>query len=295
MPPEEVSRLMRDHPGQLRLVAHAQEQAREYDRESAREHHRVEVGNPRQIDAEVLCRRSADRADQVLQVPGELRVLDEQVGAGDLLLGPLHELPDARSRPFRWAGIRGRPAEPCPAAGAAPGLRPREASPRRPPPTSIERRVISRQRMHISASPVVGANLSLANGLARLHTAKQPIDHLRGPCGSAQVAELDAGHLAACDDDVEPDDLTGLQVHERRIIDLLSTADIGGAEADDAPRQPQHAERNPPARRDLVLGMQEERIIIAGLLARAARPADPASSRGPCLASSADSRPDICG
>ena len=77
-----------------------------------------------------------------------------------------------------------------------------------------------------------------------------------------QVAEDDARHLAACDDDVEPDDLTSLQVHERRIIDLLSTADIGGAEADDAPRQPQHAERNPPARRDLVLGMQERAIAV---------------------------------
>ena len=86
---------VRDHARELRLVAHAQEQAREDHREAAREHHRVEVGDPRQIDAEVLRGGAADGADDVLQIAGELRVLDQQVGARDLLLDPLHLLPQA--------------------------------------------------------------------------------------------------------------------------------------------------------------------------------------------------------
>ena len=62
---QEVARFVRDHAGQLGLVAHAQQQAREDHREAAREHHRVEVGDARQVDAEILRRRTADGADDV--------------------------------------------------------------------------------------------------------------------------------------------------------------------------------------------------------------------------------------
>ena len=55
VPAQEVAGFVRDHAGELRLVAHPQQQAGEDDREAAREHHRVEVGDVRQIDAEVLA------------------------------------------------------------------------------------------------------------------------------------------------------------------------------------------------------------------------------------------------
>jgi hypothetical protein len=80
---------------QLRLVARAQQQAGEDHREAAGEHHGVEIGNISEIDAEILRRRTADLADEIPEIAGELRVLDQQVRAGDFLLGPLHELPDA--------------------------------------------------------------------------------------------------------------------------------------------------------------------------------------------------------
>ena len=94
MPAQEVARLVRDHARQLRFVAHAQQQPGEDHREARREHHRVEIGNVRQIDAHVLGRRSADGPDQVLQVADELRILNEQVRSGDLLLDAIHQRPE---------------------------------------------------------------------------------------------------------------------------------------------------------------------------------------------------------
>ena len=55
----------------------------------------LKSGMSRQIDPEVLGRRTADLADQVLEIAGQLRVVDQQVRAGDLLLDPLHLLPQA--------------------------------------------------------------------------------------------------------------------------------------------------------------------------------------------------------
>jgi hypothetical protein len=95
VPAKEVAGFVRDHPGELGLVAHPQEEAREDDREAGREHHRVEVGNPHQIDAEILGRGTADGADEVLEIAGELGVGDQEVGVGDLFLDPLHLLPQA--------------------------------------------------------------------------------------------------------------------------------------------------------------------------------------------------------
>ena len=63
---QEMPAFVRDHASELRLVAHPQEQAGEDDRKAGREHHRVELGDPRQIDTEVLGRGAADGADQVL-------------------------------------------------------------------------------------------------------------------------------------------------------------------------------------------------------------------------------------
>ena len=90
---EEMPEFVRDHAGELRFVAHSQEQPRKDHREPRREHHRVEVGNAHQIDAEVLSGRATDCADQVAQIAGDLRILDQQVRIRDLLLDPRHVMP----------------------------------------------------------------------------------------------------------------------------------------------------------------------------------------------------------
>ena len=95
MAAEEVAGLVRDHACELRLVTHPEQKAGEDDCEAAWKHHRIELGNSRKIDAEVLGRRAADGADQVLEVTGEVWVIDKQVRARDLLFGALHKLPDA--------------------------------------------------------------------------------------------------------------------------------------------------------------------------------------------------------
>ena len=59
----------------------------------------------------------------------------------------------------------------------------------------------------------------------------------------------------------------GLEVDQRGIIELLCAADVGRAKADEAAGKPEHAKRDPPAGRDLVLGVDEQRIVVAGLLA----------------------------
>ena len=92
---QEMRRFVRDHPGELRLVAHAQQQPGEDHRHAGREHGRVEVGNAHQVDAEIARRGAADLADQALEVAGERGVLDDQVGARDFLLDALHLLPHA--------------------------------------------------------------------------------------------------------------------------------------------------------------------------------------------------------
>ena len=71
--------------------------------------------------------------------------------------------------------------------------------------------------MHISAFP----RLLRGGPPARLHPAEQPLDHLRGALRRAEVAELDARHLASGQDDVEPHDFAGLEVDQRGIIELL--------------------------------------------------------------------------
>src|SRR6185369_15450100 len=83
---------------------------------------------------------------------------------------------------------------------------------------------------------------------------------------SPQLAEFDAGHLARSVDYVEPHHFAGLEVDERGIIQLLGAADVGGAEANDAAGEPENSKRDPAGRGDLVLRMEEERIIIAALL-----------------------------
>ena len=72
--------LVRDYARELSLVAHAQQQAGEDDREARRKHHRVELGNTRQIDAEILSRWAADRSDEVLEIGRDPGVADQEVG-----------------------------------------------------------------------------------------------------------------------------------------------------------------------------------------------------------------------
>ena len=93
MPAQEVSGLVSDHAGKLRLVAHPQQQAREDDGEAGREHHRVEFGDSGKIDAKILRGWAADRADQVAQIARKVGIIDQQVRAGNLLLDPLHLVP----------------------------------------------------------------------------------------------------------------------------------------------------------------------------------------------------------
>ncbi len=61
---------MRDYPGQLGLVPHAEQQAGKDHRKTAREHHRIEVRNVRQVDAEILSRSTADFTNDSLEVAG---------------------------------------------------------------------------------------------------------------------------------------------------------------------------------------------------------------------------------
>src|SRR3954452_15119317 len=105
----------------------------------------------------------------------------------------------------------------------------------------------------------------MANRLARFHAPQQPLNHLLSALRSAQIAELDARNLASSANDIEPDDLTGLQVDQRSIIQLRRAADVGRAKADDAPRRAEYAEHDAPSRGDLVLRMKEERIIVPRL------------------------------
>src|SRR5258706_15477982 len=100
----------------------------------------------------------------------------------------------------------------------------------------------------------------MLNGTPRLHPAEQPLDHLRRALRSSQVAELDPRNLASGRDDVEPDHLAGLEVDQRGIIELLLSPDIGRAKADETAGQPEQAERDPPLRRDRVLGMKKQSI-----------------------------------
>src|SRR5206468_13051560 len=102
--------------------------------------------------------------------------------------------------------------------------------------------------------------------LSWLHPPKQPLDHLRRAFRSSQVAELDSRHLARRIDDVEPDHLAGFEVDERGIVKLFRAADVRRAKANDASGKAQHAECNPAPRRDLVLRVEEESIVVAALL-----------------------------
>ena len=86
------------------------------------------------------------------------------------------------------------------------------------------------------------------------------------PCGRTQVAELDPRYLASGENHVEPHHFAGLEVDERGIIQLLCAADVGSAKADDAAGKAENSKRDTPARRDLVLAMQKQRVIVAGLL-----------------------------
>ena len=115
------------------------------------------------------------------------------------------------------------------------------------------------------------------------------------PLRRAQVAELDPGDLAAGLDDVEPHHFAGLEIDQRRVIELGRAADIGRAEADEAAGKPDHAERDAPRRGDLVLGVKEQAHNRSRSSARAAPRPRRASSRDPCRAWSADNRRDICG
>lgn len=92
---EEVAGLVGDHSGELRLVAHPQEKAGKDDGEPGREHHRIELGDPGDINPHVTRGRSADLADEVAHVACDALVPNQQVGAGDLLLDPLDLLPQA--------------------------------------------------------------------------------------------------------------------------------------------------------------------------------------------------------
>ncbi len=77
MLPQEMPRLVRDYAGQLRLVAHSQQQARKDHREAGREHHRIEFGNAGEVDPHVLRRRPADPTDQAAQIVVQPVVLDQ--------------------------------------------------------------------------------------------------------------------------------------------------------------------------------------------------------------------------
>ena len=88
MAAQEMAGLVRDHAGQLRLVAHPRQQAGKDDDEAGRGHEGVELGNLGEIDAQILRRRSADPLDQSAEIGIERRVAEQQVGAGNLLLDP---------------------------------------------------------------------------------------------------------------------------------------------------------------------------------------------------------------
>src|SRR6185437_16584233 len=156
---------------------------------------------------------------------------------------------------------RGQPAEPCRRAGFA-RLRRRYGAPRRRPlPRPAASGASARGSGGTSA-----AGLPAAYVLAGLHPPEQPLDHLRGALRRPEIAELDPGHLAGGIDDVEPHYLTGLEIDQRRIIELLGTADIGRAKADDAAGEADEAQGDPPLGGDLVLGVEEQGVIVAALL-----------------------------
>ena len=181
---------VRDDAGKLGLVAHPQEKTGEDDRKAGREHHRVEIRNVRQIDAHVLRRGPADVADDALQVGDELRVLDQQVGARDLLLDPVHLLPEAHfvrvRRPEARADQRDHVGRRIRAWAMPVAIDAASA----PPPASKVRRLSSAQRMHISASPPPGGPRGPASFGRR---AARPSAMRPPACGCRQTSRLEAG------------------------------------------------------------------------------------------------------
>ncbi len=90
-----MARLVRDHARKLRFVAHPQKQPGKNDSEPAGEHHRVEVGDSKNVDPHILRGGPADLADQVANVAVDPAVLHHQIGTGDFLLHAAHLLPQA--------------------------------------------------------------------------------------------------------------------------------------------------------------------------------------------------------
>ena len=157
-----------------------------------------------------------------------------------------------------------------------------------PPPTSSEQRVESEAHQLAACARRTAAT--------RLHPPEQPIDHLRRALRGAQVAELDPGHLASGLDDVKPHHFAGLEIDQRRIIELGRAADIGRAEADETgPASPITPERDsgrsmrPGPRR---AGTTHNRSRSSGRAATASSP----SIRVETLAAlgRGDNRRDIC-
>jgi len=109
VPAEEMAAFVRDHAGKLGFAAHPQEEPGKDDRESAREHHRVEFRNPDHVDPHVSGGRAADFADQVPNVGIDSCILHDEVGSGDFFLDPVHLLPQALLVPVR--GLEPRPDE----------------------------------------------------------------------------------------------------------------------------------------------------------------------------------------
>ena len=125
-----------------------------------------------------------------LEIAGELRILDQQVGAGDLLLGALHLLPQALLVAFGRleAGTdqRDHVLRPDPRLGDAGVQRSRGGRP------ADEQRAAASSR----GSARTSARLLSLRRIARTASPgfirpEQPLDHLRRALRRAQVAELD--------------------------------------------------------------------------------------------------------
>ena len=209
---------VRDHAGQLRLVPHAQQQPGEDHRKARREHHRVEIGDVRQIDAHVLRGGPANAADDVLKVGDELRILDQQVRARDFLLGPVHQLPDALLVGLRRP-ISG-PDQRHHVRGPRPGLcDPRSGGGYHRAAANEQRAATDLSTDACTSAVPLRLRLRLADLAAGLHAPDEAVDHLSRALRRADVAELHARKLASRLKNVEPDDLarsSGRRAKRRR-------------------------------------------------------------------------------
>ena len=203
-------------PGELRLVAHPQQQAGEDDHEAGRRHEGVELGDLGQIDPQILRRRAADPL-------GDAR-RDRRSSAGSLSsrLEPAIScstrsycchMPCSSLSVGRWPGpISGLIERGEIRASAAPARPTQQAQPR--PPSSVAAGERQSSQAHCRARTWRPAFIR--------PSSRSTI--CAAPSGVRMSPNWTPGSMARGLEDVEPDHLAGPEVDQRGIGRLAAAA-----------------------------------------------------------------------